>query len=231
MEIIKKIFKKRFPNCDVRKEYNVLKAIFDNIKDKDSRYLLLVTKSSISNYLLNSILTSADYKNDLNKELSFYIGSGFTKDIHSEGYGLKILNKIQLQMEQNKILLLSDLDAVYPSLYDLFNQNFTVVSKKNYARLARLAMGSNNKSFSLVNDGFKCIVLVDEEGLKKAMAPFLNRFEKHIIYFEYLLSKDFIKHADEIYDLIQDFANPHLQENKINIKYNLKKLIINCDRV
>ena len=29
-------------------------------------------------------------------------------------------------MEQNKILLLSDLDA----MYDLFNQNFTFVSKK-----------------------------------------------------------------------------------------------------
>ena len=99
--------------------------------------------------------------------------------------------------------------------------------KKNYARLA---MGSTNNTFSLVDDGFKCIVLVDEEGLKKAMAPFLNRFEKHIISFEYLLSKDFIKQADEIYDLIQDFANPHLQENKIDIKYNLKKLLINCDR-
>ena len=34
-------------------------------------------------------------------------------------------------MEQNKILLLSDLDAMYLSLYDLFNQNFTFVSKKN----------------------------------------------------------------------------------------------------
>ena len=43
----------------------------------------------------------------------------------------------------------------------------------------------------------------------------MNRFEKHIISFEYLLSKDFIKQADEIYDLIQDFANPHLQKNKM----------------
>ena len=60
LEIIKKIFKKRFPNCDVRKEYNVLKTICNNIKDKDSRYLLLVSKSSISNYLLNSILTSSE---------------------------------------------------------------------------------------------------------------------------------------------------------------------------
>ena len=228
LEIIKNLFKKRFVNCDVRKEYNVLKTICENIRDKDSRYLLLVSKSSISNYLLNSILTSEEFKNDLNKELSFYIGSGFTKDEHSEGYGLKILNKIQLQMEQNKILLLTDLDAVYPSLYDLFNQNFTVVSKKNYARIA---MGSTNNTFSLVDDGFKCIVLIDDVALEKADPPFLNRFEKHIISFEYLLNKEFINEADNIYNMIQDFANQHLQENnKINIKYNLKNLLINCDQ-
>ena len=121
LQIFKQLFKKRYVNCDERKEYNVLKTIFENIKDKESRYLLLGLKSSIAAYLLNSILTSTDLKKDLNKELAFYIGSGFTKDTHSEGYGLKILNKIQLQMEQNKILLLSDLEALYPSLYDLFN--------------------------------------------------------------------------------------------------------------
>ena len=226
LELIKKQFKKRFVNCDVRKEYNVLKTICDNIKDKESRYLLLISKSSISNYLLNSILTSPDFKKDLDKELSFYIGSGFTKDIHSEGYGLKILNKIQLQMEQNKILLLADLEAVYPSLYDLFNQNFTVVSKKNYARIA---MGSTNNTFSLVNDGFKCIVLVDDKSLEKQMPPFLNRFEKHVISFEYLLTEEFIKQAKAIYELIQDFAKIHLKESKLKIKYNLKDLLINCD--
>ena len=130
-------------------------------------------------------------------------------------------------MEQNKILLLTDLEAVYPSLYDLFNQNFTVVSKKNYARLA---MGSSNNTFSLVNDGFKCIVLMDETGLKNAKPPFWNRFEKHIISFEYLLSNDFIKQADDIYKLIQDFVNINLQDNKLDIKFNLKKLLINCDQ-
>jgi len=187
-----------------------------------------VSKSSISSYLLNSILTSTELKKDLNKELSFYIGSGFTKDTHSEGYGLKILNKIQLQMEQNKILLLSDLEALYPSLYDLFNQNFTVVSQKNYARIA---MGSTNNTFSLVDDGFKCIVLVDEKDLDKQDTPFLNRFEKHIISFEYLLKKEYIDEAEKIYILVQSFANPNLQENnKIDIKFNLNNLLINCDK-
>ena len=74
-------------------------------------------------------------------------------------------------MEQNKILLLSDLEAMYPSLYDLFNQNFTVVSKKNYSRIA---MGSSNNIFSLVNDGFKCIVLVNEKDLKQEKCFFLK---------------------------------------------------------
>ena len=222
LEIIKKIFKEKFVNCEIQKNYDVLKIICENIKDSESRYLLLISKSSISNYLLNSILTSDEFKEDVNKELSFYIGSGFKKDIHSEGYGLKILNKIQLQMEQNKILLLSDLEAVYPSLYDLFNQNFTVVSKKNYARIA---MGSTNNTFSLVNDGFKCIVLVDEQTIEKEEAPFLNRFEKHIISFEYLLKDDFKDEAAKIYNMIQDFVNHNLE-----INFNLKNLLINVDK-
>ena len=227
LEIIKNIFKKYFKNCDTSKNYKVLQTIYDNIKDKESRYLLLVAKSSISYYLLNSILTSPEFKKDINKELSFYIGSGFYVDIHSEGYGLKILNKIQLQMEQNKILLLSDLEAIYPSLYDLFNQNFTVVGKKNYARIA---MGSTNNTFSLVNDGFKCIVLVDEKGLEHEKAPFLNRFEKHIISFEYLLDEKFIKEADRIFEMVQSFGKIFLKERKINLEYNVKHLLINCDK-
>ena len=227
LEIIKNIFKKYFKNCDTTKNYKVLQTICDNIKDKESRYLLLVTKSSISNYLLNSILTSPEFKKDIDKELSFYIGSGFDVDIHSEGYGLKILNKIQLQMEQNKILLLSDLDAMYPSLYDLFNQNFTVVSKKNYARIA---MGSTNNTFSLVNDGFKCIVLVDEKGIEQEKAPFLNRFEKHIISFEYLLDDKFIKEADRIYEMVQNFGKIFIKERNIDLKFNIKYLLINCDK-
>ena len=67
---------------------------------------------------------------------------------------------------------------------------------------------------------------VDEAGLKKAMAPFLNRFEKHIISFEYLLTNDFIRQAEAIYKLVQDFSNPHLQENDLDIKFNLKNLLI-----
>ena len=84
-------------------------------------------------------------------------------------------------MEEGKVLLLKDLESIYPSLYDLFNQNFTVVSDKNFARIA---LGSSNNSLSFVHNDFKCIILVDENEIEKEEAPFLNRFEKHILSFE-----------------------------------------------
>ena len=228
LEIIKTIFKKKFINCDINKGYNLLKNIYDNINYKDSRYLLLISKISISKYLINYILNSPECKKNINKISSFYEGSGFKNDLHSEGYELKILNKIQFQMEQNKILILSNLEGIYTPLYDLFNKNFTVISKKNYTKISLI----NNVNYTFVNDGFKCIILMDEDSIEKEkdIIPFLNRFEKHIISFEYLLDKEYIKEAEKIYHKIQNFAQPNLKLNNINIKFNLENLLINCEK-
>ena len=63
------------------------------------------------------------------------------------------------------------MQCTYLYMIDLFNQNFTFVSKKNYSRIA---MGSTNNIFSLVNDGFKCIVLVNEKDLEQEKGFFLK---------------------------------------------------------
>ena len=129
-------------------------------------------------------------------------------------------------MEQNGILLLSDLESVYPSLFDLFNQNFIVVGEKNYARIA---LGSSNNTFSLVNDNFKCIVLVDQNVLDDEDKPFLNRFEKHIISFEYLLKEDMPNIASEIFEIIENLTKMFLpDEEKFELNYNIKNILINC---
>ena len=224
LEIIKTKFKQIYEEVPIAKEYDVLQQIKENINDPESRYLLLISKSSVSYYLLMSILDDES----VNRNSSFYIGSRFKQDLNSEEYTLKILNKVQLQMEQNKVLLLSDLESVYPSLYDLFNQNFTVVSEKNYARIA---LGSSNNTFSLVNDNFKCIVLVDQKEIINEDAPFLNRFEKHIISFEYLLKDDMPEIAEEIFQIVQNTTKMFLpEENKFNLDYEIGKLLINCDK-
>jgi len=224
LEIIKSILRNKYENCPINKKYDVLKRIKENINDNKSRYLLLISKSSVSNYLLNSILNDET----VNKDSAFYIGSRFIKDQRSEEYTLKILNKVQLQMEQDKALLLTDLEPVYPALYDLFNQNFINVSKKNYARIA---IGSSSNTLSLVNDNFKCIVLVDQNTIEKEEPPFLNRFEKHIISFEYLLPAAESKAVEEIYKMIQDLAKIDLpDEDKFEISYDISKLLVNCDK-
>ena len=70
-----------------------------------------------------------------------------------------------------------DLESVYPSMYDLFNQNFIVLSNKNYIRLP---IGSSVNNFSFVNDKFRCIVIVDLNQINNEETSFLNRFEKQI---------------------------------------------------
>ena len=112
------------------------------------------------------------------------------------------------------------MENIYPSLYNLFNQNFTMLGGKKFARIAF----ANYKSYSVVHNDFRAIVLVDEKQIKEKLEdpPFLNRFEKHSFSFEYLMNKDEIKITNEIIkylDLIISY-------NKKKIKIDLKKQIL-----
>ena len=219
LEVFKNIYKEIYPNCLVFKEYNVTQRIIENLLDLDSRYLLIIANSSISTCLLSTILKKT------NKIFSFFIGSEFEDDQKSEEYSLKVLNKVQLHMEQGNILILNNLEPVYPNLYDLFNQNFTLVSNKNYARLA---VGSTTNTFSYVNNNFRCIINVDKEKIENEEAPFLNRFEKHILSYEYILSRELLNEAYEIYNVLQDLVKINSKNYK-GINYDLSKLLINCN--
>ena len=218
LQEFKKIFKQMYPNCQVTKEYDVLKRIKENINDLNSRYLLVFSKSSVSPFLISTIL------NDEKKEYSFYIGSKFEQDLNTEEYALKVLNKIQTHMERGNILILNNLETVYPAMYDLFNQNFTVLSNKNYSRLA---VGSNTNTFAYVNKDFRCIVSVDIDQIDNEEAPFLNRFEKHIISFEYLLSQELIQEAEKIKSTLDSLIKPDPNCKALN--YDLVKLFINSN--
>ena len=218
LEIYKRIFHEIYPACQIKKEYDILKRIKENLKDINSRYLLIASESSIGTYLLSYILEGD------NKEYNFYIGSPFEQDLHSEEYTLKVMNKIQVHMERDNILILKNLETVYPSMYDLFNQNFTVKSDKNYARLA---VGSNINTFAYVNKEFRCIVNVETSKLDQEEAPFLNRFEKHIMSFEYMMNEELIREAEKIRINIDGFFKYDKEKYKA-INYDLTKLKINC---
>jgi hypothetical protein len=196
--------------------YKVKDIIKDNMCDMNSRYLLLITNISISEYLINSLLEDLG----LNKTVIYYIGSKFEKDLKEENYSATILNKIQYTISQENIMILRNLDSIYPSLYDLFNQNFMKAGNKNYARIA---LGYSKTHSYYVNDNFKCIVLLDSEDIEKQDPPFLNRFEKHLFSLDILLNNNLKEFSKEKYQKIIELIN----DNDLNI--DLSKELINCN--
>ena len=170
-------------------------------------------------------MKSINKDNNNYNNYTIFIGSMFIDDIQKEEYSTKILSKIKMNMEKKTILVLKDLDSIYPSLYDLFNQNFVKVIGNKYPRIA---LGSQTNSFSEVNNNFTCIVIVDEDKIPEQEIPFLNRFEKQSLSFEYLMTKEQISQAKNVYEKCQNMII--YDENKLKlIDYNISNLLINCN--
>ncbi len=160
---------------------NVITLIQDNLKDKDGRFLLLFTNGESAGYILDNCLKG------VLKEKTFIIGSEFENDKDKDEYSFKLLSDIILYMESGNSIILKNLDQIYGSLYDLFNQNFMIVGQK---KNCRIALGSTNNPMCFVNNNFHCVVLVDIKNLEKMDPPFLNRFEKQILTFDSILSDE-----------------------------------------
>ena len=219
---IKKIFKEEYGHkydeaIPLEGNFSVLDAIKKNILDSNSRYLMLISEgndgSDIVKYLLNSI----------GKKYIELVGSKYKADIKKGRYSEEILNKIKYIMETDNVLILRDLDMIYASLYDLFNQNFTCMGDKKFARIAF----EYAKISSEVNKDFHAIVIVNKNQIKnlKLDPPFLNRFEKHIVNFKMLLEEKDIEIAEKISEFI-DLISSFNKEKKL--KLDLEKLLINC---
>ena len=187
--------------------YNTITLIRENIQeitnqfDYIPRYLLLFTNNNPNTvYLLNHYL---------NSELSSYkviIGSKYKRDIEQEDYIFKVLNEIILNMEKGTCIVLKDLNYVYGALYDLFNQNFSIIgNRKN----CRVALGGTNNPMCYVHDSFRCIVISDDFDLPP---PFLNRFEKQLITYEHIISK---KHNELYKEVINWLHNELLLDESL----------------
>ena len=72
----------------VMENYDVKNTIENNIKDNQSRFLLIISTSSISQFLIGEILE------DLQKKYIFFLGSHFEDNLKNEYYSESIINKI-----------------------------------------------------------------------------------------------------------------------------------------
>lgn len=176
--------------------------IVENIVDSEARHLMLILDG-------DSALGSIEHiVENIGKEFTTILGSRFQDD-EDDDYNYRVLNRIILCMEQPQVLILKDLDDIYGSLYDMLNQNYTIVQGKKHCRVA---LGPFSNPTCEVNDEFKCIVIIDEFNVENTDPPFLNRFEKQL----YLL-KDILKPRNErlagyIEDFVHDFSS-YSEEN------------------
>jgi nucleoside-triphosphatase THEP1 len=201
-------------------QISLMELVRENLKDKDSRFLLLFTNGESASYILDNYL-----KNDL-KERVFLMGSEFEGDKNKDEHSFRLLSDIILYMESGSSVILKNLDQIYGSLYDLFNQNFMIVgNKKN----CRIALGSTNNPMCFVHDNFHCVVLVDIKNLNRMDPPFLNRFEKQVLTFDSILTERhrmIVKELTTWIDSITKIAKINQDESSKNSVLSVSDLIV-----
>ena len=208
-----KIIKTFYSDKQCENNYDVLGRIKENILDRENRHLLIISNSAASIFLISIILK------EINKDYILYLGSPFIKDQASKEYHLKTLNKIRLLKEQEEVLILKNLGSIYLSLYDLFELDLDLIDNKNYSTMN---VGSSNNKYS------RFILSFNTEELEQKEAPFLNRFEKHIVSFEYILAPDLVKESFNILQKLKEIITLNKYIFK-GINYGLEKICINFD--
>lgn len=119
--------------------------------------------------------------------------------------------------------MLYNLNPIYISLYDLFDQNYLIHNGKQYTRIHHI---NYLDRLIQVNNEFRIIILVDKNKLDKIELSFLSMFEKIFLDFSKINNYSIKQLADSI-NVELDMEK---MVNKLNYKiyYNLKDLLISC---
>ena len=211
-------------NC---KKYDLNKCMNDNINDNsNSRYLLLGIKPSLSPLIYQII----NIQNSNKSKIELYEGSPFINDNNSE-YKFKKINEIREdakpeEKKNEKLIIFQNLEQIQPFLYDMFYMNYKI---KDDQKCVSICLDNFRKILTPINELFRIIILVDRESMNKAEIAFLNRFEKMKITFNELLNEEQLLLTRGI---INEINLEYYIDNfkKPKVKYNLKNLLINCEK-
>jgi hypothetical protein len=141
------------------------------------RYKLIIDESedeSAVHLLFQSGLLSSDPK-----RTTVFRMSDFTEDINNELRNTEVLSNIKLCMETGKTILMVNTERIYGSLYDVFNQNFSILATDDTRKIfSKVAIGPKTIDV-VVHEDFQCIVHVKRKEVTHIPAPFLSRFQKY----------------------------------------------------
>ena len=208
-------------NC---KKYDLNKCMNDNINDNgNSRYLLLGIKPSLSPLIYQII----NIQNSNKSKIELYEGSPFINDNNSE-YKFKKVNEIREdakpeEKKSEKLIILQNLEQIQPFLYDMYYMNYKI---KDNQKCTSICLDNFRKILTPINELFRIILLVDRDNMNKAETTLLNRFEKMKITFNELLNEEQLL----LTKIIINEINLEYYINNPKVKYNLKNLLINCEK-
>ena len=203
------------------KNSTALELIESNLRDTDARYLMVISYGDSGTYILERFLHKQIIENQV------IVGSPFEEDVEKEEYGIRCLSDIILYMEKGVSVILKGLEDIYSSLYDLFNQSFAISGGR---RRCRIALGALYNPNCLVHENFHCIIFMEKNRMDKQDPPFLNRFEKHFLSFEDILTRKQLMIVEDLEEWIRqittstDEKQTYITTNHIFINYNKDKL-------
>ena len=189
--------------------YNTQESIFTSLGDDSNRYLMLffdseITKTTLQ-YIFDQFLESHHHltpgmeyamsklpqgETSFPSKKHYLLGSSLFFDENSKEYSIKILSKIKHFSNEPCLLILDNLDIIYGTLYDLFNQRFTANKENRYCNIVY----EDFKESLSIDVNFRCIIFKNETDFdvqdksieKKLPSPLMNRFEKHLFSIQQL---------------------------------------------
>ena len=172
----------------------IFDLIVSNIKDKASRFLLVKSEGEVVDNIFMERLSKL-VKPDMLRDW---------RGIKGKENSHELLSTLKSYISLGFVVVMKNLDELYGSLYDLFNQKYSELEGRKYCYL----YFGENKHKVEVHPDFKAIILLDAEselqGLELELeqpAPFLNRFEKFFVRLSNILTPDDVK---EVYNLVSE---------------------------
>ena len=146
-----------------RRLYGRYKLIIDESEDESAINLLLQTEILDSDSSRIKVFRMSDFADDINNELR----------------NVEILSNIKLCMETGKTIVMVNTSRIHGSLYDVFNQNFSIMATGDVRKIfSKVAIGPKTIDV-VVHEDFQCIIHIKRSEFKDIPAPFLSRFQKY----------------------------------------------------
>ncbi|RIB21686.1 hypothetical protein C2G38_2175948 [Gigaspora rosea] len=204
-----------------------------NLKDQNARHLMIIGKSdSIVNILTYKLKQWNQELVDANLDLEPVViyGSQFPNDFNDD-YQYSVLSRIMMCVEEGRPLILTDLDIIYGSLYDLWNQNYITVGKEgNQTFYTRVALGAYSNPMVCVHKNFRCILVLDEKKVNYSDPPLLNRFEKQKMTINDIIDDEMEGILNKLVEWSQQISTLLNTEDETASNFNENDIFIGFDK-